>query len=201
MHQAVAENQPVVSLVAVGTQFVVVGNLAVGILAAVAGTQAVVGSPSESLAVAAVLRAVAAELLTADNYSEHLADTFAADLLAEEVVAENQPAVCLVLEILVAGRLVADTPSAEESGLDMVTAEIAGELAVVVVAVVVGQQLVQKSEAAVLHGSAPELAAVWLKVLDVVVAAVVETTAGAVTGHYQLWRSESGVQTVDLNYL
>lgn len=83
----------------------------------------------------------------------------------------------------------------------MVTAEIAGELAVVVVAVVVGQQLVQKSEAAVLHGSAPELAAVWLKVLDVVVAAVVETTAGAVTGHYQLWRSESGVQTVDPNFL
>lgn len=201
MHQAVAENQPVVSLVAVGTQFVVVGNLAVGTLVAVAGIQAVVGSPSESLAVAAVPRAVAAELLTADNYSEHLADTFAADLLAEEVVAENQPAECLVLEILVAGRLVADTPSAEESGLDMVTAEIAGELAVVVVAVVVGQQLVQKSEAAVLHGSAPELAAVWLKVLDVVVAAVVETTAGAVTGHYQLWRSESGVQTVDPNYL
>lgn len=61
MHQAVAENQPVVSLVAVETLFVAAGNLAVGILVAVAGTQAVVGSQSESLAVAAVPLAVAVE--------------------------------------------------------------------------------------------------------------------------------------------
>lgn len=200
MHLAVAENQPAVSLVAVETLFVVAGNLAVGILVAVAGILAVVGSQSESLAVVAVVPlAVAVELLTGDNYSGHLADTFVADHLAEEIVAESQSAESLVLEILVAGKLVADTPSAEESGMDMVTADTAGVLAVVAV---VGLELGQKFEAAVLHGSAPVLAAVWLKVLDGVVAVVVVVKiAGVETAHCLRWRSESEVQTVVLNSL
>lgn len=201
MHLAVAENQPAVSLVAVETLFVVAGNLAVGILVAVAGILAVVGSQSESLAVVAVVpQAVAVELLIGDNYPGHLADTFVADHLAEEIVAENQPAESLVLEILVAGKLVADTPSAEESGMDMVTADTAGVLAVVAV---VGLELGQKFESAVLHGSAPVLAAVWLKVLDGVVAVVVVVVkiAGVETAHCLRWRSESEVQTVVLNSL